>query len=50
MANAGITDDTLLMRMSEEQFTGVIDTNLTGAFRCAKRAADRRCCGPAGAG
>ncbi|WP_446215863.1 3-oxoacyl-ACP reductase FabG [Micromonospora sp. IBHARD004] len=38
VANAGITDDTLLMRMSEEQFTGVLDTNLTGAFRCAKRA------------
>jgi 3-oxoacyl-[acyl-carrier protein] reductase len=39
VANAGITDDTLLMRMSEEQFTRVVDTNLTGAFRCAKRAA-----------
>ncbi|MGC1214345.1 MAG: beta-ketoacyl-ACP reductase [Micromonospora sp.] len=38
VANAGITDDTLLMRMSEEQFTRVVDTNLTGAFRCAKRA------------
>lgn len=38
VANAGITDDTLLMRMSEEQFTSVIDTNLTGSFRCAKRA------------
>jgi NAD(P)-dependent dehydrogenase (short-subunit alcohol dehydrogenase family) len=38
VANAGITDDTLLLRMSEEQFTRVIDTNLTGAFRCAKRA------------
>jgi NAD(P)-dependent dehydrogenase (short-subunit alcohol dehydrogenase family) len=38
VANAGITADTLLMRMSEEQFTGVLDTNLTGAFRCAKRA------------
>src|SRR6476661_6707429 len=38
VANAGITDDTLLMRMSEEQFTKVIDANLTGAFRCAKRA------------
>ena len=30
VANAGITDDTLLMRMSEEQFTRVLDTNLTG--------------------
>ncbi|SCL19509.1 3-oxoacyl-[acyl-carrier-protein] reductase [Micromonospora pallida] len=38
VANAGITDDTLLMRMSEEQFTRVLDTNLTGAFRCAQRA------------
>ena len=38
IANAGITDDTLLMRMSEESFTRVIDTNLTGAWRCAKRA------------
>jgi 3-oxoacyl-(acyl-carrier-protein) reductase len=38
VANAGITDDTLLLRMSDEQFQRVIDTNLTGAFRCAKRA------------
>ncbi|WP_433612853.1 3-oxoacyl-ACP reductase FabG1 [Prescottella agglutinans] len=38
VANAGITDDTLLMRMDEEQFSRVIDSNLTGAFRCAKRA------------
>lgn len=38
VANAGITEDTLLMRMSEEQFGAVLDTNLTGAFRCAKRA------------
>jgi len=38
VANAGITDDTLLMRMTEEQFTGVLDANLTGAFRVAKRA------------
>ncbi|BCJ50854.1 beta-ketoacyl-ACP reductase [Actinoplanes sp. NBRC 14428] len=41
VANAGITDDTLLMRMSEDQFTRVIDTNLTGAFRCAKRASTK---------
>ncbi|MFU8853836.1 3-oxoacyl-ACP reductase FabG [Micromonospora sp. SL1-18] len=41
VANAGITDDTLLMRMSEEQFTRVLDTNLTGAFRCAKRASSK---------
>jgi NAD(P)-dependent dehydrogenase (short-subunit alcohol dehydrogenase family) len=39
VANAGITDDTLLMRMSEEQFARVLDTNLTGAWRCARRAA-----------
>lgn len=38
VANAGITDDTLLVRMTEEQFLRVLDTNLTGAFRCAKRA------------
>ncbi|MFY1671948.1 3-oxoacyl-ACP reductase FabG [Plantactinospora sp. WMMB334] len=38
VANAGMTDDTLLLRMSEEQFTGVLDANLTGAWRCAKRA------------
>ena len=38
VTNAGITDDTLLMRMSEESFTKVIDTNLTGSWRCAKRA------------
>ena len=41
VANAGITDDTLLMRMSEDQFTRVVDTNLTGAFRCAKRASTK---------
>lgn len=38
VANAGTTDDTLLMRMTEDQFTNVVDANLTGAFRCAKRA------------
>ena len=41
VANAGMTDDTLLLRMSEEQFTRVVDTNLTGAFLCAKRAASK---------
>ena len=41
VANAGITADTLLMRMSEEQFTTVLDTNLTGAWRCARRAATK---------
>ncbi len=38
VANAGITKDTLLMRMTDEDFTSVLDTNLTGAFRCARRA------------
>ncbi|MQA24052.1 MAG: SDR family oxidoreductase [Micromonosporaceae bacterium] len=41
VANAGITDDILLLRMSEEQFGRVLDTNLTGAWRCAKRAATK---------
>lgn len=39
VANAGITKDTLLLRMSEEEFTSVIDTNLNGTFRVVKRAA-----------
>jgi 3-oxoacyl-[acyl-carrier protein] reductase len=39
VANAGITRDTLLLRMSEDDFAAVIDTNLTGTFRVAKRAA-----------
>ena len=38
VANAGVTDDTLLMRMSEESFERVLDANLTGAFRVARRA------------
>jgi len=38
VANAGITRDMLLMRMSESDFTDVIDTNLSGAFRVVKRA------------
>ena len=38
VANAGITKDGLLMRMSDEDFGAVLDTNLTGAFRCARRA------------
>ncbi|MBM7489706.1 3-oxoacyl-[acyl-carrier protein] reductase [Micromonospora luteifusca] len=41
VANAGMTADTLLLRMSEEQFTNVVDTNLTGAFRVAKRASGK---------
>ncbi len=39
VANAGITRDTLLMRMSDEDWDAVIATNLTGAFRIARRAA-----------
>lgn len=38
VANAGITKDTLLLRMSEDDFTEVVDTNLTGTFRVVKRA------------
>lgn len=38
VANAGITDNMLLMRLSEDSFEKVIDANLTGAFRCAKAA------------
>ncbi|MBC7762788.1 3-oxoacyl-ACP reductase FabG [Glaciihabitans sp. GrIS 2.15] len=38
VANAGITKDTLLLRMTEEDFTSVVDTNLSGAFRVVKRA------------
>jgi 3-oxoacyl-[acyl-carrier protein] reductase len=39
VANAGITHDTLLLRMSEEDWSTVIETNLTGSYRLAKRAA-----------
>lgn len=38
VANAGITRDMLLLRMTDDDFTEVIDTNLTGAFRVVKRA------------
>jgi 3-oxoacyl-[acyl-carrier protein] reductase len=38
VSNAGITKDGLLLKMSEESFTSVIDTNLTAAYRVAKRA------------
>ncbi len=38
VANAGITRDLLVLRMSEDDFAAVIDANLTGAFRVAKRA------------
>jgi 3-oxoacyl-[acyl-carrier protein] reductase len=38
VANAGITRDTLLMRMSDDDFDAVVDTNLGGSFRVIKRA------------
>ena len=41
VANAGITADTLLVRMSEDDWASVIDTNLTGSFRLAKRAVSK---------
>ncbi len=39
VANAGITRDQLLLRMSDDDFSEVVDTNLTGAYRMARRAA-----------
>ena len=39
VANAGITRDTLLLRMSDDDWDTVLDTNLTGSFRVARRAA-----------
>lgn len=38
VANAGVTKDQLLMRMSDAEFEDVIDVNLTGTFRCVRRA------------
>ncbi|UUT35241.1 3-oxoacyl-ACP reductase FabG [Microbacterium elymi] len=38
VANAGITKDTLLLRMTEDDFDSVVDTNLGGTFRVVKRA------------
>ncbi|WP_031510508.1 3-oxoacyl-[acyl-carrier-protein] reductase [Streptomyces megasporus] len=38
VANAGVNRDQLLLRMSEEDFTSVLETNLTGTFRVVKRA------------
>ncbi len=38
IANAGITRDGLLMRMSDDDFQSVLDVNLTGTFRCVRRA------------
>lgn len=37
VANAGITKDTLLLRMSDEEFESVVNTNLNGVFRVLKR-------------
>ena len=39
VANAGVNRDTLLLRMSDDDWATVLDTNLTGSFRVAKRAA-----------
>ncbi|MCU0268731.1 MAG: 3-oxoacyl-ACP reductase FabG [Acidimicrobiales bacterium] len=41
VSNAGITADRLLLRMREEDFASVVDTNLTGGYRVARRAAPR---------
>lgn len=38
VANAGITKDTLIMRMTDDEWNAVINVNLTGSYRCAKRA------------
>jgi len=38
VSNAGITQDGLVLRMGDDAFTSVIDTNLTGGFRVARRA------------
>jgi 3-oxoacyl-[acyl-carrier protein] reductase len=38
VANAGMTRDQLVLRMSDDDFAAVLDTNLTGAFRCVRRA------------
>lgn len=38
VANAGITKDQLLMRMTDDEFEQVLDVNLTGTFRCVRRA------------
>jgi 3-oxoacyl-[acyl-carrier protein] reductase len=39
VANAGVTADGLALRMKDDAFADVVDTNLVGAFRCARRAA-----------
>ena len=38
IANAGITDDQLMLRMSDDSFDNVVNTNLNGTFRTVKRA------------
>lgn len=38
VANAGVTRDMLMLRMSDEDFADIVDANLTGSFRTAKRA------------
>ena len=41
VSNAGITADMLVLRMSEDDFTSVLDANLVGGFRVAKRAVQK---------
>ena len=48
VSNAGITHDGLVLRMSEDDFTSVVDANLAGAFRVARRAAPGHAAGPQG--
>ena len=51
VANSGVTKDTLVLRMSDADWDLVMDTNLKGAFRCAKRASRAPpCCAGAGDG
>jgi 3-oxoacyl-[acyl-carrier protein] reductase len=41
VSNAGMTADMLVLRMSDDDFTGVLDANLVGGFRVAKRAVQK---------
>jgi 3-oxoacyl-[acyl-carrier protein] reductase len=41
VSNAGVTADLLIIRMSDDDFSSVLDTNLTGGFRAARRAVKR---------
>jgi NAD(P)-dependent dehydrogenase (short-subunit alcohol dehydrogenase family) len=41
VSNAGTTDDKLVLRMSDDDFSAVLDANLTGGFRVAKRAVSK---------